>query len=131
MGNREYKSKATFLGLPLVHVNLSRKKMTRAKGIVAVGNVATGLVAVGLFSLGGLSVGIAGLGLLSVGILALDGFSLGAVGTVAEGVRTILDTSAKHDFSLISADEVRTVIYEEYPRMWRWVVEGIVSIFKN
>ena len=39
----EYKSKRTFLGLPLVHVNVG-PGLCRAKGVIAVGNVATGLI---------------------------------------------------------------------------------------
>lgn len=82
----EYKSQATLLGLPLVHVHLSRGngRPAVAKGILAVGDVACGGVALGglsagLVSLGGLSLGlILALGGLSAGLFALGGISLGA-----------------------------------------------------
>lgn len=93
----EYKSSRTFLGLPLVHIKLGQG-LCRARGVVAVGNVATGLVALGgfsagLFSLGGISLGLLlALGGLSVGGLAAGGLAVGgialggcAIGWVAMG----------------------------------------------
>ena len=89
----EYKSKRTLFGLPLVHVNVG-VGLRRAKGIVAVGNIAQGVVAVGalsvgVVSLGALSVGLLALGAVGVGLLlALGGFALGAVaaGGIAVGL---------------------------------------------
>ena len=52
----EYRSKCTLLGLPLVHIHLGSGPR-RARGIIAIGNVATGLVAIGGFSAGLLSIG--------------------------------------------------------------------------
>lgn len=48
----EYKSEITLLGLPLVHVHLSRGngRPRCARGIIAVGDVAFGVVALGGFS---------------------------------------------------------------------------------
>lgn len=93
----EYKSRRTLFGLPLVHINYGFG-FRRAKGIIALGNVATGVVAVGglsfgLFSLGGASLGLLlSLGGLSVGCIALGGMALGlmawggiAIGTLAVG----------------------------------------------
>lgn len=79
----EYKSKASLFGLPLVHVNLGYYGICRAKGVLAIGNVATGI-----FALGGLSAGLVALGGTSVGVLALGGLAVGglAVGGVAAGV---------------------------------------------
>ena len=81
----EFRSRRTLLGLPLVHINLRDRGLCRAKGIIAIGNVATGFLAigglgVGLLTLGGLAVGIAAAGGLAAGLLlALGGgaFSLG------------------------------------------------------
>ena len=81
----EFRSRRTLLGLPLVHINLRDRGLCRAKGIIAIGNVATGFLAIGGFSaglltLGGLAVGIAAAGGLAAGLLlALGGgaFSLG------------------------------------------------------
>ena len=88
----EYKSRRTLWGLPLVHVNLSGRGLTWARGIVAIGNVATGLVAVGCFAAGLLSVGAICLGLLviagfALGLVSLGGIALGglAVGGCALG----------------------------------------------
>ena len=78
----EYKSKRTLFGLPLVHVNVGMG-MFRAKGVLAIGNVATGILSIGLLSLGMLS-----FGLLSVGLIAIAAFSVGllfAIGSIAVG----------------------------------------------
>lgn len=84
----EYKSQRTLWGLPLVHVHLQDNGFARAKGIVAVGNVAAGLVSVGIFSAGLLSLGVISLGLLlSVGCLAAGALSIGGftAGIIALG----------------------------------------------
>ena len=81
----EYKSERTLWGLPLVHIHLRNNGLVRAKGIIAIGNVATGIVAVG----GVLSVGIVSLGVLSAGLLLSVGcLSVGllAIGCIAAGV---------------------------------------------
>lgn len=81
----EYKSARTLRGLPLVHINLGPGKR-RARGVLAVGNVATGLVSVGFVARGGLSLGILSLGVLSIGPLAVG---LLAVGALALGVASV------------------------------------------
>ena len=48
----EYRSRRTLFGLPLVHINLCDRSLCRAKGVIAIGNVATGLIAIGGFSAG-------------------------------------------------------------------------------
>ena len=74
--NGEYKSKKTWRGIPVVHINLKGK----ACGVVAVGLVARGIISVGLISLGVLSVGVLALGLIAVGgALAMGGFASAAV----------------------------------------------------
>ena len=84
----EYKSKHTLLGLPLVHINCGYG-LRRAKGVIAIGNIATGIVALGGFGVGVVSFCGIGVGLLSLGGLALGGFAVGgvAVGLVAAGGR--------------------------------------------
>lgn len=89
----EYKSKRTLFGLPLVHVHIGFGAK-RAKGIIAIGNIATGLIAVGLIargfiSYGLLSIGVIGLGCLSLGLLLAAGaISIGvfAIGGIALGI---------------------------------------------
>ena len=66
----EYKSKHTLLGLPLVHINCGYG-LRRAKGVIAIGNIATGIVALGGFGVGVVSFCGIGVGLLSLGGLAL------------------------------------------------------------
>lgn len=90
----EYKSAASVGGLPLVHIHVGRcqgrfgLRQCRAKGIIAVGNIATGVVAVGGFAAGVLAVGGLCAGLFALGglVLALH-LAVGgvAVGTVAIG----------------------------------------------
>lgn len=78
----EYVSKTRVGGLPLVHINFGLGHY-RAKGIIAIGNVATGLL-----SLGFVSVGLIGWGLLSLGLLAFGMVGLGLLvgaGGVATG----------------------------------------------
>lgn len=91
----EYRSPITLFGLPLVHIHLGQG-LYRAKGIVAIGNLATGFVALGgisagLFSFGGVSLGLLAIGGLAAGIAALGGVALGliALGAVAIGCLAI------------------------------------------
>ena len=75
----EYKSSTMLFGLPLVHINLGRVGLYRARGILAIGNVATGLMSIGLISAGLLSFGCLSLGLLAMGALALGIVALGGI----------------------------------------------------
>lgn len=80
----EYKSERTLFGLPLVHINLSQRGLTWARGIVAIGNVATGFLAIGCFAAGLVSLGAIALGLLALagmamGLIALGGIGLGVI----------------------------------------------------
>lgn len=91
----EYKSSRTLFGLPLVHICWGLG-ICRAKGVVAMGNVATGLLAVGglsagLISAGGLSFGLLALGGIAGGAAALGGLALGllAFGGCAIGLLAI------------------------------------------
>lgn len=92
----ERKSKKTFLGLPLYHINIGLGAY-KAKGVFSIGMISTGLISIGLLSIGILSLGILSLGLLlSIGNIALGGISLGgvsvgvlALGGVAIGIFSI------------------------------------------
>ena len=75
----EYRSSATLFGLPLIHINVGRFGLYRARGVIAVGNVATGLVSVGLISAGLLSCGCLSLGLVAMGAAALGMAALGGI----------------------------------------------------
>lgn len=97
----EYKSTKTLFGLPLVHINIGRG-LRKAKGIVAIGNIATGFLSIGMVAGGLLSIGIASLGVISFGVLsvgallAIGALSLGviSIGAVAVGVFTMGALSA-------------------------------------
>ncbi len=91
----ERKSKKTFFGIPLYHINVGLG-MYKAKGIFSIGIVSTGIFSIGLISLGLLSWGFLSFGLLAVGNLALGIIAIGsvtagiaAIGGVALGVLTI------------------------------------------
>lgn len=110
-GGLVFRSQATWLGMPVVHVAFGVDPETgrtrtargvfavggRASGIVAVGGSANGVVAVGgmalgLVSFGGMAAGGLAFGGLACGLLALGGFAIGgvalggfAIGYVASG----------------------------------------------
>lgn len=99
----EFISKTKIKGIPLVHINIGLGPK-KAKGIIAIGNIAQGIIAIGglalgLISLGGLGLGlitIAGiaiglliaLGGVAIGTLAIGGFAIGlfAIGGFALGI---------------------------------------------
>ena len=91
----EYKSKMTILGIPLVHVKMSRYgRPAVAKGIIAIGTfsfgiISIGAVPVGLISIGGAALGFVSLGGLAIGLLlAMGGCAIGALafGGIAIGL---------------------------------------------
>lgn len=81
----EYTSKRTLWGLPLVQINLGRG-LRRARGVIAIGNIATGFV-----SIGAVSVGLVSFGAVSLGLLALGAFTLGllAAGAISIGLLAV------------------------------------------
>ena len=82
----EYRSSASLLGLPLVHVatgGLVNGQYRRgvAMGWIAIGDIALGvLLACGGIAFGAISLGGAALGLLPVGGVALGVFAIGGLG---------------------------------------------------
>lgn len=88
----EWKTTATWLGLPLVHVAFGNDRAGQARvargivaiGLRAVGGVACGIVAGGFFSIGVVSVGFFSLGVVSVAAVIAAGVN--AIGPVAFGV---------------------------------------------
>lgn len=91
----EYISKTTVHGTPLFHINFGLGAY-RAKGIVAIGNVATGVLALGFVSAGVFALGLLSIGLFAFGSIALalllgaGGVATGALafGGVAIGILT-------------------------------------------
>jgi len=88
---REYRSRATLLGLPLLHIAQGLDPQTGrprvARGIIAIGNSAYGVIALGGFAVGGIAIGGAAVGVVAVGGVALGGAALGglAAGVAAAG----------------------------------------------
>ena len=76
--NYEYVSKTKIFNMPLVHINIGFG-LKRAKGIIAIGNIATGFISLGLVSVWLLSLGVFALGLLVFGSFALGLVSFGAI----------------------------------------------------
>jgi hypothetical protein len=95
----EYRSEQVWGNLPVVHVAVGgrqadgRYRPGRARGVIALGDVATGLVAVGgvaigLFSVGGVAVGLVAVGGVAIGLVAVGAVAIGlfAAGAVAIGL---------------------------------------------
>jgi hypothetical protein len=88
----EWKSAATWMGSPLVHIafgndHTGRPRVARgvvAIGLRAVGGLACGIIATGFVSLGVVSVGVFSFGVVSVALVAAAGVN--AVGPLAFGV---------------------------------------------
>jgi hypothetical protein len=125
----EYRSKASFLGLPLVHVATGalmdgRYRRGIAKGWIAIGDLAFGVLfacggialggitlaggALGMLSIGGVAFGFCAVGGLSVGVVALGGAAVGwyaAAGGLA----------VAHDYAAGGFALARNVIHPQAP----------------
>jgi zinc protease len=102
IGDRAFRSKATFLGLPLIDINWSAPMPPGAgkpagasgldggrrvaRGWIAIGDDARGIVlaigstARGLVALGGRALGVVSLGGVALGLVAIGGLGLGVLG---------------------------------------------------
>jgi ribosomal protein L34E len=77
---KRYRSKATLFGLPVVDIATGPKNgemRGKAKGIIAIGDIATGGIAIG-----GLSIGVVALGGMAIGLCSMGG---GAIGLLSAG----------------------------------------------
>ena len=54
----EYKSQKSWRGMPLVHIHIGLKPM-RAKGVIAIGNIAQGIIAIGIVGMGVITLAMA------------------------------------------------------------------------
>lgn len=130
----EYKSRRTVGGLPLVHINVGMGAY-RAKGVLAVGNLACGVVSLGFLSAGVLAVGPLAAGLLAIGggafgvytigglsiasRVALGGFAQAPIAIGGETVGQItFDTN-----SLLPEGAVRAAILEKFPDTWEFLAD--------
>jgi len=91
----EYRSEREIKGVPIIHINVG-VGFYKAKGIIAIGNIATGVVAIGVIAkgviaIGSLAIGIFAIGALSLGLAAVAGVAVGgiALGGVAIGYLAI------------------------------------------
>ena len=89
---RRYTSDIVIFGLPLLQIALGpsgNERRGRARGIIAIGDVARGWIALGgrcfgIVAGGGVAVGVVSLGGISAGLLSFGGLAIG--GLVAGGV---------------------------------------------
>lgn len=101
-------------------------------GVIAVGAVAIGAIAVGIFSIGALSVGVISVGAFATGTqLAIGDFASGhiAIGRVVDGIKTIQVDSTKDILLQVKSTEVKSLLNNEFPSMWQWIVNFISGFF--
>jgi tRNA A-37 threonylcarbamoyl transferase component Bud32 len=138
---REFRSKATLFGLPLVHlafgIDPSTGRTRVAKGIIAIGEIAVGAfaiggVAIGGLTFGGLSAGLFGIGGLTFGLLfafgglALGGFALGgmsvgiaSIGGLAVGYYALGGTAwGVHSIDSDGGDAAAKSFFEPWADQW-------------
>lgn len=101
-----------------------------AIGGLAAGGIAIGGFALGVVAIGGLSIGMFALGGSAIASkIAIGGYASGhiAIGDTVKGTYTLMVDN--HDFSSIPAEKVRQIINQEYPNLWKPLVDQIVAIF--
>ena len=85
----DYRSRITFLGLPLVRISsgwAGGEKALPAVGWIAIGDRAYGILfasgglAIGGISMGGISIGLFSIGGISIGLICLGGLAIGGFG---------------------------------------------------
>jgi tRNA A-37 threonylcarbamoyl transferase component Bud32 len=90
----DYRSKATFFGLPLLHVTSGLDPQTGrvrvAKGIIAIGDRAKGVVAfggmaTGGFAFGGLAIGVFAFGGCALGLISFGGLAIALLAALGGG----------------------------------------------
>jgi len=79
-----------------------------------------GGLAVGVFSMGGCAI---------ASHIAIGGYASGhiAIGDSVHGAQTL--AIQNHDFNTIKADQVQTLIQQEYPHLWNSITARILSLF--
>jgi hypothetical protein len=87
-----YRSEQTWRGVPIVHIEFGtraggRYRPARARGVVAIGDIATGVVAVGPVAIGVVAVGPVAAGLVTVGAVAAGLVAVGVDATLIGGTR--------------------------------------------
>lgn len=103
-----------------------------ALGGLAMGTIAMGGLALGIFVIGGLAIGMFTLGGCAIAShIAIGGYATGhiAIGESAAGAHTLI--MQHNELNSIDGDQVRSLINQEYPNLWKTLVDGIVSIFNS
>jgi hypothetical protein len=72
-------SSVHLFGLPLYDIAIGGAHPQRARGIVAIGQVATGVIAIGPVACGFVAIGAVSLGVFAVGAVTLGALAAGAV----------------------------------------------------
>lgn len=118
--NKEYKSKLTFLGYPLIHFQFGTPEAgdaaavgwiaggTKAYGLIfAWGMLAVAPISVGVFSFGIFTVGAVGFGVLSLGAVAIGGIAFGssAIGYKAYSSLSSLGWESAFSFGFATAKD--------------------------
>lgn len=119
----EYKSKRSWRGMPLVHVNIGFGRS--AKGVIAIGLAAKGIVAIGLLlsagivAIGGIALGDFAIGVVAMGAFCVGIFSMGALavgqfsfGAIAIGQQVAVGDVARGDIALGFSEATGTVFQQ-------------------
>lgn len=82
--SKRYRSRLSFAGLPLLSIaygpdHSNQQKRGRARGWIAIGDIAIGGIAIGNVSIGPIAIGTLSIGILSIGGTAIGLASLGAI----------------------------------------------------
>ncbi len=147
-GRVSWRTRATFLGLPLVHVEkhslAATGRLVVAKGWLAVGDVACGGIAMGGVATGGVALGgvaagvvsmagmavglLVGIGGLAAGWLGIGGMALGyaAAGGVAVGVYACGGTA--FGGAVIRASGTDPGAYEWFSEHLPWILQGFEAL---
>lgn len=99
-----------------------------AAGGLAAGAVAIGGAAFGIAAVGGVSLGMYSLGGCAIASrIAIGGYANGhiAIGETVKGAFVI----QSDNLGSISSEQVRSLIQQEYPHLWKPFVDLLVSIF--
>lgn len=125
---QEYKSKLTFLGVPLIHIQFGMSEINDkpAYGWIAGGSYARGLIfAWGGVAIAPFSVGILAIGIINIGAIGIGIFSTGtvAIGLIAFGASAIaykayaslsalgINSSFSNGFSIASDAAIGPISY--------------------
>ncbi len=146
-GPIEYRSRASLLGWPLLHIywpppSVARKGAREARGWIAIGNSPIGFIAIGgmargVIAFGGVAIGVVAMGGLGAGPVALGGCALAlwsyggaALGWISQGGMAIGWRMAvggyavAHDFALGAfalANQVNNSSAEAAAKQMAWI----------